>query len=477
MPLSRRPYVPKKLSAQATTGQLGVNLVERIVLTMGCGWHPTNQSLDVGIDGEIELVHPDTRAATNSVVRVQVKGTVGRWPVETDDGFEYGVDERDLTYWLSGNTPVILVVTRPHLDEAYWVDVKRYFSTSGAKRERKVRFQKRTMAFTKDSVSDLFAIALPRSIGLYFAPPPTPETLYTNLLRVTRMPERLWLAETPLRPGARAFQQLREHGLNDVHEFVLDNRRILTPHDLTDPRWQGLVDRGTVDDFPANEWAGSSDPDKRRLFVKLLNRCLYERAWEIGVVRRKNDGVLYFRATEDLSPKEVPFRSVKELSSRTVFKAYPYTKGDHIGEIAYYRHAACEPQFVSFEGQWFLELLPTYHFTTDGQRTHPFAEQYVAGMKRQEKQGPVMYQLVMWSSVLRGSEEVDAEYFSSNKYPFLGFGPLQTLSLHAGIDDQSWLLNEDKETASAGQATMGELPLFEVVDPYAPDQMAGGGGE
>lgn len=462
---------PKKVSPQAVTGQLGVNLVEQIVLKMGCGWHPTNQSLEAGIDGEIELVHPDTRTATNSVVRVQVKGTLGRWPAETEATFDYPVDDRDLAYWLTGNTPVVLIVTRPQLDEAYWIDVKQYFSTPGAKKARKVRFQKATMAFTKNSLTDLFAIALPKSMGLYFAPPPKQETLFTNFLRVTRLPERVWLGETTLKPGKSAFQTLREHGLGEVEEFVIDNRRILTPHDLTDPRWRGLVDRGTVEDFPASDWPDSADPDRRRLFVQLLNRCLYTRAWQVDVAHRKDkDGdVLYFKATEDLSPREVPFRSVKEQAIRTVFKGYPYTKGERVGEIAYYRHAACRPQFRRYDGEWVLEILPTYHVTSDGYRPHPLADRYVSGMKRKEKQGAVMYQLVMWASILRGSEEVDAEVFSTNKYSFLRFAALQTLTLDVGIDDKAWLPNEDKETEEEGEATLGDLPLFEFVSPYAPD--------
>src|SRR6266550_8878158 len=65
----------KKVSEQAIIGETGVNLIERIVLAMGCGWHRTNQAVEVGIDGEIELVHPETRVATNSVVRVQSRAT------------------------------------------------------------------------------------------------------------------------------------------------------------------------------------------------------------------------------------------------------------------------------------------------------------------------------------------------------------------------------------------------------------------
>jgi uncharacterized protein DUF4365 len=459
---------PKKLSPQARTGQLGVNLVEKIVLTMGCGWHPTNQSLDVGIDGEIELVEPSSHAATNSVVRVQVKATFGTWPAESQTGFEFPVDERDLNYWLSGNTPVVLIVTRPLQEEAYWVDLKAYFANAATKRERRIRFEKATMAFTKNCLSDLFGIARPKSIGLYFAPPPKEESLYTNLLEVRRVPTRLWLAETSLRPGKKAFERLREHGLHDVEEFVIDNRRFLTPHELTTHGWGDLIDRGTVEDFDPSEWSDSPDADKRRLFVQLLNRCLYARAWQLGIGRRKDDDALYFRPTEDLSAREVPFRSVKEESVRTVFRGYPYTKGEHVGEIAYYRHAACNTQFRRYDGQWYLEILPTYHFTSDGYRRHPLADRYVSGMKRQEKQGPVMYQLVMWASILRGSEEVDADvsFWEENPYPFLGFGPLRTLTLGVGIDDKAWLPNEDQMTEEAGEATMNELPLFEVVDPY-----------
>lgn len=473
MPKSRTKTGPKKVSAQAITGQRGVNLVERIVLEMGCAWNATNQSTEAGIDGEIELIDPDTRAASNTVVRVQVKGTLGRWQAETLDTFEYPVDERDLAYWMSGNTPVILVVTRPQEGEAYWVDVKGHFDTPAAKKARKVRFDKRTMAFTKDSLRDLAAIALPKSMGLYFAPRPKEETLYTNLLRVTRMPTRLWLGETDLRAGRGAFQALRDHGLGEVEEFVLDNRRILTPHDLTDPRWRPLVDRGTVEEFPASDWADARDPEKRGLFVQLLNRCLHTRAWQEGIVRRKDDDALYFRASADLEPRQVPFQSVKEGAIRTVFKGYPYPKGDRVGEIWYYRHAACHAQFRRYDATWYLEILPTYHFTTDGLRRHWRAEELLAGIKKREKQGAVMYQVVMWAAILRGAEEVDVGLFSdlsvANTYPFLGFGPLQTLTLDVGIDDKAWLPNEDKETAAEAEATLGELPLFVDPDPYAPE--------
>jgi hypothetical protein len=175
----------KKVSPQAKVGQRGVNVIERIVLEMGSAWHPTNQSLEVGIDGEIELVDPVTHEATNAVIRVQSKATTRR-PLmnETDDAFDWPCDERDLEYWLSGNVPVILVVVRVDTGEAYWVCVGEYFKSPAQKKTRRVRFDKRSMALTSASYDDLARVAVPKERGLYSAPRPLRETLYSNLLEI-----------------------------------------------------------------------------------------------------------------------------------------------------------------------------------------------------------------------------------------------------------------------------------------------------
>ncbi len=449
----------KKITEQAVVGERGINLIQRIVLEMGCAWHPTNQSLEAGIDGEIELVQPVTREATNAVIRVQSKATMRRFSRETHQAFEFVCEERDLEYWLSGNAPVILVVSRPHTSEAYWVSVKEYFRTAIVRKERRIHFDKQRMRFSPDALPALFRVALPRSQGLYFAPTPRTETLYTNLLAVSRTPERLWLADTRVRNPREVFDRLKGAGVQ-APEFVLKKKKILAAHDLSLEPWRRMVDLGTVEAFDASEWADSADLDTGRLLVELLNHCLAARARQIGVVRRRDDDVLFFSATADLSARKVPFRSVKETAARTVFQGYPYTRGLRIGEIAYYRHAACSAQFRRYDRQWYLEILPTYHFTSDGQRRHPLSDQYLSGIKRQERQGAVLYQVVMWASLLRGAEERDT-LFERNTYAFLRFGQLQTFSLGVGIDDRSWLPNEDKETAEVGYETLRELPLFE----------------
>src|SRR4051812_22891208 len=132
----------KKIAPQSIIGQLGANQIERIVLNMKYVWRPT-LIFDAGIDGEIEIRDPITGEATNSIVKVQAKATTLSFQAETADAFEYLCEQKDLDYWLRGNTPVILIVCRPDTDEAYWVSIKDYFRELATRKGRKILFDKR----------------------------------------------------------------------------------------------------------------------------------------------------------------------------------------------------------------------------------------------------------------------------------------------------------------------------------------------
>lgn len=458
----------KKVSPQAKAGQRGVNVIERIVLEMGSAWHPSNQSLEAGIDGEIELVDPTTHEATNVVVRVQSKATTRRPLVnETKDSFDWPCDARDLDYWLSGNVPVILVVVRLDSDEAYWVCVGEYFASAAQRKTRRVRFDKRSMALTHESYADLARIAVPKARGLYAEPKPIQETLYSNLLEVTG-PDSLWVADTPLRDPGDVFARIRDAGAGGP-EFVLRDRRILAAHDLSDRPWSSFVDRGTVEEFPASHWAESDDPEFLARYVELLGHCLTERCRQIGCARRRGDGLYYFAATPDLVPRSVPYRSIRQPTTRDVFLPYRYTKGERKGEVAYYRHSAFFSRFRRYSGQWYVEIEPSYHFTSDGYRRHPRYETYLKGIKRLEKNATVLGQVVMWAVLLRGREEDQVSLFAPSPYAYLRFGSLSTFELDVGIDDDSWLPNEEEATAKSVNQTAGDLPLLLDLDPYAPE--------
>ena len=108
----------KKISRSDIIGDKGIALIHRLVLDMGFVWNATG--LEAGIDGYIEIRDDTTGEVTNCVLQVQSKATAASFTAETPDTFEFVCDERDLGYWLGGNSPVILIVSRPDTNEAYW---------------------------------------------------------------------------------------------------------------------------------------------------------------------------------------------------------------------------------------------------------------------------------------------------------------------------------------------------------------------
>jgi hypothetical protein len=136
----------KKIHRTSIVGEQGINLIQRVVLGMGYMWYPTG-GVEAGIDGFIEIRDAVTGEVTNSIVQVQSKAGPSFFRAETETSFEFRCDDRDLDYWTQGNAPVILVVSRPQTEEAYWVSIKGYFRDPRRRAERKVRFNKRRDRF------------------------------------------------------------------------------------------------------------------------------------------------------------------------------------------------------------------------------------------------------------------------------------------------------------------------------------------
>lgn len=444
----------KRIPDQSVIGQQGITLVTQRVLAMGFLWHPTVGTFDAGIDGFIELRDRETGEALNAILQVQSKATKGKFVAETSAGFSFVCDERDLVYWLQGNAPVILVVSRPDTDEAYWVAVKDYFSTPARRRSRKILFEKARDCFDEAASDAIINLAVPRDAGIYFGPPPRCETLYSNLLEVTALPSILYVGQALITSRYDFGRRAREAGVGI--EWRHSGRQVLSVHDMGTDEWRGLVDKGTVEPIPATDWADAGD-DRRRDFVELLNRCLSARVRQLGLHRDPKEGYYFFPATPDLSARKISYASLRRGTDRTVFQRYATKKADQEAR-EYYRHSAFFGQFRRYEGCWFLEIVPDYHFTEDGHRPLRFPGSKRKGIKALEKNPTVLGQVVMWADLLRG-DRGRPTLFSTPDYPHLAFGELAAFELDVGINDAAWLAGAEVDDG-APSADLDDLPLF-----------------
>jgi uncharacterized protein DUF4365 len=429
----------KKIHANAIKGQQGINLIEAVVYDMGFVWYPTGQ-IEAGIDGYIEIRDPVTGAVTNLIIQVQSKATEQPFVAESTTSFEYLCDARDLTYWMAGNAPVILVVSRPSTHEAYWIAVKEYFSDPARLQARKVVFDKVRNRFEASCRKALIDLAMPRDVGLYLAPQPKQEQLYSNLLAVTDYAERLFVAETSFREAKDLWAVANARRLDIGGEWILRGKHIYSFHDLRLSPWDTLCDRGTVEDFVTEEWATTSDRDMRWQFVDLLNRCLTTKGRTLDLAYDARHEHYYFQATANLSYRAVRYPSLTKSAAKKVFEAY--SSKTTPGQIAYYRHSAFEGKFRRYDGAWFLEITPTYHFTRDGYHDDPYYKDRLKGIKLLERNSAVLGQLLMWASYLGQQPTL----FSMHP-PSLHFGSLRTMDLDAGIVDEAWRGHEEGDEA------------------------------
>jgi hypothetical protein len=439
---------PKTVSRQALSGQRGVNTVESLFLSFGSRWNPTS-TLDVGIDGDVELCDPESGEALGLLLRVQSKAVTGSLLAETPSTFEYVCEDRDLDYWFKGNVPVILVVSRPDSGDAYWVAVREYFADAATRANRRVRFDKVRDALDSSALPRLLALAAPRDSGIYLAPRRRTETLVTNLLEVASFAPRIFLAETKCRRPPDVFAALP----TDTHagEWILRSGQILSFHDLREPQWSNVCDRGSVEDFDTEEWSGDEDPVRKREFVWLLNAALRQRLFPRVVFHKSLDCYHWRRPLDNLKPVSLLYRATQQQAKRNVFKGYPRKDGTG---ISYYRHAGFAGRFKRFEEGWFLEISPTFVFTSDGERVSRYHADLLSGIKRLDRNPAVLAWTAMWADYLSRPGDL-----FRGDYPFLSFGTLARIPIDIGIDDASWMPAEDT-AERALLADEDDLPLF-----------------
>lgn len=401
----------------------GVALIATVFSKLGHNWN--ENQVDVGIDGWVELVRGPKGNATGRIILVQSKAT--GVPFRADAPVTYVCREEDLRYWLHGNAPVILVRSHPSSGEAYWVSVKDYFAAHPEHRAaRRIVFDRDTGRFDAAMDERLWQLARPRHDGLHLGPPPVRETLVSNLLPVTRLPDVFYAAPADVKTYRQAKARLREAEAAGLRAWGLSSDTIFSFHDPQTTALECLC-AGPADEIATAEWAESDHDATLRHFVQLLNGALEEQTWPAARRGRDRD-ILYLAAPEDLASVELPGRSGQ---SRTVVKAY--RRADD--SVKYVRHLALDRRFRRYGQTWHLEIVPTYFFSRDGYWESAFAAKHLSGIKRIERHNDVRRHVESWSWILRGEVDLGGMAPDPNRR-LLEFGPLAEVEIDNSVEDE-----------------------------------------
>lgn len=443
--------MPKKVTTNQQTGRTGEVFVGYLFQRLGQIWHESKS--DFGIDCHVELRRVDTGETTNCHIGVQVKAYSGAFTAETNEAFEFLPSEADVDYWMNGTMPVILVCCKPWAQEAYWIDIRGYFSDPARRRARKIVFNKNETRLDDNALPQLEQLALPASLGLYLGAPPKHEVLYSNLLRVTRVPDKVYVGVSELRKRKQVFAVLRENGIeHPPGEFICREENLISVHDLRLREWKEVVDITAVDIHPFEQWWRDADEKRRGSAVELLNHCLTAFFHNKGVRWRASDEVFFFKSNPGQREIVLKTRGLRQRTSHTVFKAY--MKRASL-ETAFCRHHAIKTRFHEFDGHWYLEITPTYRFTRDGWKEDKFAASRLKKIKEFEGNPGVFGNAYMWAAYM--TDTVTDLYHQA--YPHLAFGELLAFEVAKGIPDDAWRASalESKTVDESAWATLIDL--------------------
>jgi hypothetical protein len=279
------------------------------------------------------------------------------------------------------------------------------------------------------------------------------EWVYSNLLKVTTLPERIYAANTTHRFAGPLWNALQQRGGEIGPEWLLTSKRISSFRDLTEHPWNTICNPASIQTCVTQEWADTDDPDRRRDFVRLLNHCLRAFTRSLDLCYHRNLDCYYFPATPDLQPRSLTYHSLQQKACREVFAVYH--KKNQPESVSHFRHSAFGGSFQRYGREWYLQITPTYLYTIDGYRVSRFQGDLLAGIKRFDRNAAVVGQIAMWGDYLTP----EAGLFV-RAYPYLRFGKLERFQVNRVIDDEAWL-SEDSTAPEQGGDDAGERPVPE----------------
>jgi hypothetical protein len=438
----------KSVTPQTFIAEKGVALIERRCLEMGFLFHP--RRVDFGIDGHIDLVDPGTGRLLNSLVLVQSKASNRSFTEETSQGFRYLCEERDLELWLAGNAPVVLVLSHPDDDEAWWVEIKSSFPDATSRAARSVYVDKERDRFDKTAAGRLLNLGIPKDAGLYLRPPPKIETLTTNLMPLLDFPRSIYVGESTVSDYREAGDLLAQ-GRDRNSAWMLRDGMVYSFHDLRHPPLNRLCD-GAIEEHDTAEWADGDDEDLQYRFKDLLQRTVQDEHPELRWHKERRH--LHFKASRRLTP----FKAGRGPGSRgrTVFA--PHYKKTDPSQVGYYHHAALQMRFRRLGATWYCELEPDYCFTRDGREESQFADSLLSGIKRLDRHPAVAGWTRMWANHLAQDKGLLKPEIS------VTFGTLETVTVDLGIDDKLWgpapaevIADDEPEATADAAAAQAEL--------------------
>ena len=376
----------------------GLDRISVVVHEMRCIFREIIKD-DFGFDGEIEVVVAklDNQGfeTNGGIIKVQAKSGESYVKQDSTLSFVTPVEKTDLEGWYNAPFPVFFIVYHPKDDRLYYKEIKSYVRSSPDvfKPPLRVVFDKATDEFKADKYEGVVQASSVSPSRISYE---QREKLYSNLLIVKRGPRTIFLAPTEYKD----YTHVRNEINGFAPPFTVLEGTLFSLANLYDERCvlREYCDAGSIEDMPASKWANSADHQSNYVFLlnqllgAHLRRCglAYNRDFRRNYFPRRNDTDEVFR--EDW----YNVRTSRAAPARIVAKYYKY------GLDRFWRHLAVNLAFKRIGSAWFLQVVPKYLFTEDGEKpwTSDLVGPYTTKIKAVERNNHVLNHVLFWTDVL-----------------------------------------------------------------------------
>jgi hypothetical protein len=287
------------------------------------------------------------------------------------------------------------------------------------------------------------------------------ETLFSNLLPVS-FPANIQTASVSLKRGLKirdAFSNVwrKSGGIGDPPiDYLIEDRLLYTFRPFTEKFWQSIIASKIIRPLPpkpTSTFANSKLMSDKNRCIKLLNRCLdhicasHEMVHKLAWSREMK--CHFFVAAPGQKCGHIKVKALTKHAEREVYKAIPNKLSPDPNAIQHWQHQAFRHFFVRFGGQWFLQVIPFWAFTSDGRGTPSrWQKTSSANMRRPEKNRAVLGHVAFWASIIcREDDLLRSNLIFEVHYPL-------RLSVSPSICDKDWIGITKAEDKSALQADL-----------------------
>lgn len=232
------------------------------------------------------------------------------------------------------------------------------------------------------------------------APDLVEESLSSNLLPVTELPNRLYSDATSIETKKEVWGRIK----GTVPPFFLHERRLysfVAPADSRNPFKPFLAgNAATAED--STRWL--SDPDRARNVVGLLNAGLRQHCYDLQIWKQKTDRGLFYPPIFDDAPARKFTWGQGRFRTLAVMK-----ESTKDGGLPFGVHMAARMRFMLLGPTTYLVIEPAWMFTADGIKAVAGKDMGVFATKwgGREKNAAILRNVLMWGLLIaEGKREV-----------------------------------------------------------------------